>query len=133
MGYKLENGACVDCSGSRQVLEINQGQFQSYQGCTLATMLTSICYLLSLTSYAAAYAVLDKRASVSGTASVRLDVSTGSPHQLASGILYGIPEDQNQIPDVFFRDIAFKYCRAGGAQLPGRGWIGSRQGYQVRS
>ncbi|KAL1874420.1 hypothetical protein VTK73DRAFT_297 [Phialemonium thermophilum] len=95
-------------------------------------MLFSLCSLLSLFVDSIGAATLNKRASVSGTASVHLDVSTGSPQQLASGVLYGIPDQANQIPDKFYTDIGFKYNRAGGAQLSGGGWIGSFAGYQTR-
>ncbi|KAH7171002.1 glycoside hydrolase superfamily, partial [Dactylonectria macrodidyma] len=73
-----------------------------------------------------------KRATVGGTAVVHLDKSSGSPQQLASGILYGIPDQQGQIPDKYYTGMGFKYSRAGGAQLPGQGWIGSLDGYKTR-
>ncbi|CZT11833.1 uncharacterized protein RCO7_07477 [Rhynchosporium graminicola] len=64
-----------------------------------------------------------------GTATVSLGQTSGAPSQLASGFIYGIPDNgssvSTQIPDHFFTDIKFNYCRAGGAQLPepSRGWI----------
>ncbi|GME47614.1 putative glycoside hydrolase family 39 protein [Neofusicoccum parvum] len=66
---------------------------------------------------------LDKRAT--DTAVVNLANNTGNPSHYASGILYGIPDTANQIPDHFYTDIGFNYARAGGAQVasPGRGWI----------
>lgn len=87
----------------------------------------SVLYILG-----AAASSLKPRASVSGTASVYLNVSTGAPQQLSSGVLYGIPDHADQIPDHFYTDIAFKYNRAGGAQLSGQGWIGSLEGYTTR-
>ncbi|EFX00271.1 hypothetical protein CMQ_7273 [Grosmannia clavigera kw1407] len=75
---------------------------------------------------------LERRTTVSGTAVVDLGVSTGAPQQLASGVLYGIPDEASQIPDHFYTDIGFKYCRAGGAQLPGQGWSESEAAYETR-
>lgn len=59
-------------------------------------------------------------------ASVDVGTKLGAPRHLASGILYGIPDVQNQIPDHWYTDIGFKYNRAGGAQISAKGW---RLGY----
>lgn len=69
------------------------------------------------------------------TSIVQLSNNTGSPTHLASGILYGIPDTPNQIPDHFYTDIGFNYNRAGGAQVaaPGRGWIWGLTEYKVIS
>jgi hypothetical protein len=67
-----------------------------------------------------------------GTARVDLDVQTGPPRHLASGILYGIPDKDNQIPDHFYKDIGFNYGRGGGSQLPGtKGYAVSLEDYEV--
>jgi hypothetical protein len=67
------------------------------------------------------------------TANVYLKNSTGRPVQLASGILYGIPDATDQIPSSFYEDMGFNYARAGGAQVPapGRGWIWGLEEYKV--
>ena len=67
------------------------------------------------------------------TAVVHLDQNTGNPQHLGSGILYGVPDAANQIPDNFYTQIGFNYLRAGGAQTlaPGRGWIWGRNEYKV--
>lgn len=69
------------------------------------------------------------------TSVVQLNNNTGAPGHLASGILYGIPDTPNQIPDHFYTDIGFNYARAGGAQVgaPGRGWIWGLTEYKVRA
>ncbi|KAM0187277.1 hypothetical protein ACHAPI_011190 [Fusarium lateritium] len=68
-----------------------------------------------------------------GTAIVNLDVKTGPPRHLASGILYGIPDKQGQIPDHFYKDIGFNYGRGGGSQLPGtKGYAVSLEDYEAR-
>ncbi|TLD23120.1 hypothetical protein PspLS_07623 [Pyricularia sp. CBS 133598] len=59
---------------------------------------------------------------------IDVDVRRGAACQLASGIIYGIPETPGQIPDHFYTDIKLKYFRAGGAQLLDvgrRGWQAS--------
>ncbi|CAH0003824.1 unnamed protein product [Clonostachys byssicola] len=67
---------------------------------------------------------------------VNLGSSTGSPKHLASGLLYGVPVQQDQIPDHFYEDMGFNYLRAGGTHLPdgngGRGWITGLEDYQIR-
>lgn len=71
---------------------------------------------------------------VLGTSVVSLGNNTGAPKHLASGILYGLPDTANQIPDHFYTDMGFNYARAGGAQVaaPGRGWIWGVSEYKVR-
>lgn len=77
---------------------------------------------------------LTKRLDRDRTAIVNLRNNTGHPAHHASGILYGIPDRQGQIPDHFYTDIGFNYARAGGAQLPtlSRGWIWGYQEYKNR-
>lgn len=64
---------------------------------------------------------------------VNLGNNTGAPNHLGSGVLYGIPDQENQIPDHFYSDMGFNYCRGGGAQVPapGRGWIWGLEEYKV--
>ncbi|KFY29504.1 hypothetical protein V493_02323 [Pseudogymnoascus sp. VKM F-4281 (FW-2241)] len=91
-------------------------------------------FLAAEASYAAVLGdvSLQKRASVSGTAVVKLDTSTGSSQHLASGFIYGIPDTQGQIPDHFYTDIGFNFGRSGGAQIPSRGWLGGVNEYIPR-
>lgn len=68
------------------------------------------------------------------TATVDAAVSRGTPANLASGWIYGIPDTQGQIPDHFYSAVGYRYGRAGGAQLdnPGeRGWIWGVNEYEV--
>lgn len=83
--------------------------------------------------FTVASALPQKRA-VAGTAYVDLSTNTGTPENLASGFIYGIPDTSDQIPDSFYTGIGFNYARAGGAQVPapGRGWIWGLTEYQVR-
>lgn len=72
---------------------------------------------------------------VSGTSTVDLNNNTGNPLHLASGVLYGIPDAADQIPDQMYTNMGFNYGRAGGAQVaaPGRGWIWGYEEYKVRA
>ena len=58
------------------------------------------------------------------TAYVNLAAEIGQPEHIASGFIYGIP-DNDQVPDHWYTDIDFLGSRAGGAQLgaPNRGWL----------
>jgi hypothetical protein len=93
-------------------------------------MITPI-YLL-LCSLAVSAQPLEGRAD-SVTANVNFSNNTGTPKHLASGILYGVPDQQNQIPSSFYTGMGFNYLRAGGAQVgaPGRGWIWGMNEYKV--
>lgn len=90
--------------------------------------------LTTLLALRASAASVQKR-SVSGTAAVNFNDNTGTPEHLASGILYGIPDTQGQIPDHFYTDVGFNYGRAGGSQLGvgGRGWIWGMAEYKVNT
>ncbi|RSM85718.1 beta-xylosidase [Kibdelosporangium aridum] len=59
--------------------------------------------------------------------SVNFSVAGGSPTYRASGWIYGMTENASGPADHFFRDVKFRYMRAGGAQLdsPG-GWVSGR-------
>lgn len=61
---------------------------------------------------------------LSGTAQVYLNVTTGPTEYLASGILLGLPLNETQIPDSLLTDFGFNKVRTGGSQLPApsRGW-----------
>lgn len=69
------------------------------------------------------------------SAVVNFNNNTGTPSHLAAGVLYGVPDQQGQIPDQFYTDMGFNYLRAGGAQLgaPARGWIWGVTEYEVGS
>lgn len=59
--------------------------------------------------------------------SVNFSVAGGTPTYRASGWIYGMTENASAPADHFFRDIKFRYMRAGGAQLdsPG-GWVSGK-------
>jgi hypothetical protein len=58
---------------------------------------------------------------------VNFSVAGGSPTYRASGWIYGMTENGSAPADHFYRDVKFRYMRAGGAQLdqPG-GWVSGR-------
>ncbi|WP_330275991.1 RICIN domain-containing protein [Lentzea sp. NBC_00516] len=61
--------------------------------------------------------------------SIAIDFSTGAgaPTYRASGWIYGMTENASGPADSFYRDVKFRYMRAGGAQLdsPG-GWVSGK-------
>ena len=58
---------------------------------------------------------------------VNFSVAGGSPTYRASGWIYGMTENAAAPADHFYRDVKFRYMRAGGAQLdsPG-GWVSGK-------
>ncbi|GIJ10871.1 RICIN domain-containing protein [Micromonospora andamanensis] len=56
--------------------------------------------------------------------SVNFSVTSGAPTYRAAGWIYGMTENAAGPADHFYRDVKFRYMRAGGAQLPGSGWVG---------
>jgi hypothetical protein len=72
-----------------------------------------------------------------GEATVDLSKTTGEATFLASGFIYGWPDNaaeaEDSIPDYLVRDIKFNSNRAGGAQTGARGWgRDGYEGYRVR-
>ena len=78
--------------------------------------------------------VVERRQTSANTITVDVATNNGAPKHLVSGIIYGEPDTQNQIPDHFYTDINLNYGRAGGAQLgaPCRGWIWGLNEYKCR-
>jgi hypothetical protein len=62
--------------------------------------------------------------------SVNFAAATAAPTYRASGWIYGMTENGAAPPDHFFTDVRYRAMRAGGAQLPGSGWVGG--GYDRR-
>ncbi len=72
-----------------------------------------------------------------GTATVVLTKSIGEPKFLGSGFIYGWPDNgtsiDTAIPDYLVTGFKFNANRAGGAQIPAKGWAtGGYQGYLGR-
>ncbi|GHJ12895.1 ricin-type beta-trefoil lectin domain protein [Micromonospora sp. AKA38] len=61
---------------------------------------------------------------------VTFSTALGTPTYRGSGWIYGMTENGQNPPDNYFRDVRFRAMRAGGAQLPGQGWVGG--GYDRR-
>ncbi|KAG5758950.1 hypothetical protein H9Q72_012922 [Fusarium xylarioides] len=88
---------------------------------------------MKLSSFATLGSVLVKR-DIAETATVFLDQPSGKPEKLASGWIYGFPDNADgtantDIPQKYIKDVGFKYNRAGGAQTPYKGW--ARNEYEV--
>ena len=92
----------------------------------LAVHLTSMAVVAaSLTAAAVAFSPPAQAADQS--LAVNFSVSSGVPTYRASGWIYGMTEDASGPPDNFYRDVKFRYMRAGGAQLDGPGgWVSGR-------
>ncbi|KAB5577962.1 glycoside hydrolase superfamily [Coniochaeta sp. 2T2.1] len=91
---------------------------------------------LSLASRAAA-SPSGSRSTAVGTATVDLHSPLGAPQFLGSGFIYGFPDNGVQpetvIPDHLVTGFKFNANRAGGAQIPAKGWAtGGLAGYQAR-
>jgi len=63
---------------------------------------------------------------------VDFSVAGGAPTYRASGMIYGLTVDGSQPPDHFFKDIKWRFERAGGAQLNGGGYATSLAEYRTR-
>ena len=75
--------------------------------------------------------------SASNTATVDLSAKRGAPSHYAAGFIYGMPDSgfgqsPTQIPGHFYKDMGFRYGRAGGAQLNAGGWIDGTDAYEAR-
>jgi hypothetical protein len=84
--------------------------------------------LLAATSLAATLTVTAGPATAADESiTVNFSVAGGSPTYRASGWIYGMAENGSAPADHFFRDVRFRFMRAGGAQLdsPG-GWVSGR-------
>lgn len=88
--------------------------------------------LFSLQSVSAIY----MRQTSNGVATVNISDAIGAAKKLASGFIYGFPDNGTEvdfsIPEHFVRDINFHSTRAGGAQIPARGWVASLEDYAGR-
>lgn len=97
----------------------------------LTTTVTTVL-LPSLTGLNAASLALRSN----GVAAVDLAKTTGRANFLASGWIYGFPDNgveaDNSIPEHFIRDLKFGASRAGGAQTPTLGWYDGYEAYVPR-
>ncbi|GGU15607.1 RICIN domain-containing protein [Lentzea flava] len=84
-------------------------------------VLSLLAALLSVVAFAVPARAADE--------SIAVDFSTGggAPTYRASGWIYGMTENASGPADNFYRDVKFRYMRAGGAQLdsPG-GWVSGK-------
>ena len=103
--------------------------------CISETMKSTIFASLLLSSFTPLEAA-SIRSSPKGVATVDLSKTTGSAKILASGWIYGFPDNgtdvDTSIPANFITDIKFGASRSGGAQTPSRGWIDGYKGYLPR-
>jgi hypothetical protein len=92
--------------------------------------------LLALLSNVHDTGALSIRQSSSGVATVNISANTGPAKQIASGWIYGFPDNGTEvstsIPEHFVRDVKFRATRSGGAQIPAKGWVAGVQEYVGR-
>jgi hypothetical protein len=82
-------------------------------------------------------ASISERNASAGTATVLLAKSVGEAQFLGSGFIYGWPDNgtstDTSIPDYLVTGFKFNANRAGGAQIPAKGWAtGGYEGYLGR-
>lgn len=95
-------------------------------------LLSGLSFLAALTLAHTEPSRLESR-DLGGTSHVWLGTNTGEPRFMASGLLLGIPENPDQIPDHWLANIKFWNQRAGGSQLPepARGWTHGKEEFLV--
>lgn len=86
-----------------------------------------------LLSVACRVGALGIRQASNGVATVDITNTIGPTNYLASGWIYGFPDNGTEadfrIPENFVRDIKFHSSRAGGAQIPAKGYVASLEDY----
>jgi hypothetical protein len=97
------------------------------------TLPTVLLVLLFGVHYAEGISI---RQASSGIATVNISANVGPAKQLASGWIYGFPDNGTEasslIAEHFVRDIRFQATRAGGAQISSRGWVAGLKDYVGR-
>jgi hypothetical protein len=96
--------------------------------------LSTIINLLLFTTYGVVAGSI--RRAPSGVATVNISATVGPAQFLASGWIYGFPDNttkiDSSIPEYFVQDVKFQSTRAGGAQIPARGWTAGLKDYTGR-
>ncbi|KAG4277350.1 hypothetical protein FPRO04_07647 [Fusarium proliferatum] len=97
-----------------------------------SSLLSLLPAFLGVTPMAAIPGLVPRQSS--GTAVVSLSNNTGSTNYLASGIIFGIPDNASQIPDHMYTDWGFNFARGGGPSLPSPagGRLAGRTQYENR-
>lgn len=95
-------------------------RFTSVLGCIALVHAASGAAIPSDSLEERATPTIEKRSS--GTATVNLASTIGSPQGLGAGFIYGFPDNSDgsantAIPSSLRDGSGFNYCRAGGAQL----------------
>lgn len=71
-----------------------------------------------------------------GVATVDISKNTGAAKSLASGWIYGFADNgveaSTAIPSRFIKNVKFHSSRAGGAQIPAKGWVAGLNQYVGR-
>ncbi|XVS61030.1 RICIN domain-containing protein [Actinosynnema sp. CA-299493] len=95
------------------------------RGVSLRRLITLVSVATSVAASAVAFTAPAQAADES--ISVDFSVAGASPTYRASGWIYGMTENASGPADNFYRDVKFRYMRAGGAQLDGPGgWVSGK-------
>ncbi|KXH66685.1 hypothetical protein CSAL01_06649 [Colletotrichum salicis] len=89
----------------------------------------SICFVTAV----AAMTLTHRDVNSDAVTVVNLAVDRGEYQHSASGVLYDLPLELNQIPDKWFLDMDYGYSHGGGSSLTygGHAWITSFEDYKV--
>lgn len=93
------------------------------------TMRTILCLVTTVT----AMSLARREVNQDSITVVNLAADRGESQHGASGVLYGLPLELNQIPDQWFIDMDYGYSRGGGSAQTagGHAWITSFEDYKV--
>lgn len=93
------------------------------------TMRTILCLVTTVTAMSLAHREVNQ----DSITVVNLAADRGESQHGASGVLYGLPLELNQIPDQWFIDMDYGYSRGGGSAQTagGHAWITSFEDYKV--
>jgi hypothetical protein len=99
-------------------------------------MITSTLLTLLLSCMHEVECATIRRQPSNGIATANISNTIGPAKYLASGWIYGFPDNGTQadfsIPEPFVRDVKFHSTRSGGAQIPAKGWVAGFEEYTGR-
>jgi hypothetical protein len=92
--------------------------------------------MIVLTTLPLILPIICKVGAATGIATVNISNTIGPARQIASGWIYGFPDNGTEadfsIPQTFVRDVNFHSTRSGGAQIPAKGWVAGLEEYMGR-
>jgi hypothetical protein len=102
----------------------------------LLNMAISTLLTLLLSCMHGTEALSIRQQSSKGIATVDVSQTVGPAKSLASGWIYGFPDNGTEadfsISEHFIKDVKFHSTRSGGAQIPAKGWVAGLEEYKGR-